>query len=36
MGKIIGKQGRMAKAIRSVIKAIANKEQKRVSVEFIG
>lgn len=36
MGKIIGKQGRIAKSIRTVIKAIATKEQKRVSVEFIG
>ena len=36
MGKVIGKQGRVAKAIRSLIKAIAAKEQKRVTVEFIG
>lgn len=36
MGKIIGKQGRLAKSIRTVIKAVANKEQKRVTVEFIG
>lgn len=36
MGKIIGKQGRLAKSIRTVIKAVAIKEQKRVSVEFIG
>jgi predicted RNA-binding protein YlqC (UPF0109 family) len=36
MGKIIGKQGRLAKSIRSVMKAVASKEQKRVSVEFIG
>lgn len=36
MGKIIGKQGRLAKSIRTVIKAVANKEQKRVSIEFIG
>ena len=36
MGKIIGKQGRLAKAIRSLIKAVANKENKRVTVEFIG
>ena len=35
MGKIIGKQGKMAKAIRTIVKAIANKEHKRVSVEFI-
>ncbi|MBR0490957.1 MAG: KH domain-containing protein [Clostridia bacterium] len=36
MGKIIGKQGRLAKSIRTVIKAVANKENKRVTVEFIG
>lgn len=35
MGKVIGKQGKMAKAIRSVIKAIATKEHKRVTVEFL-
>lgn len=36
MGKVIGKQGRLAKSIRTVMKAVAMKEQKRVSVEFIG
>ena len=36
MGKIIGKQGRLTKSIRTVVKAVANKEQKRVTVEFIG
>ncbi len=36
MGKIIGKQGKLAKSIRNVMKAVASKEQKRVSVEFIG
>ena len=36
MGKIIGKQGRLAKSIRTVIKAVASKEQKKVSIEFIG
>lgn len=36
MGKVIGKQGKMAKAIRSLIKAIAIKEHKRVNIEFIG
>lgn len=35
MGKVIGKQGRLAKSIRTVVKAIAGKEQKRVTVEFI-
>ena len=36
MGKVIGKEGRVAKAIRTVVKAVAAKEQKRVTVEFIG
>ena len=36
MGRIIGKQGRLAKSIRTVMKAVAMKEQKRISVEFIG
>ena len=35
MGKVIGKQGKMAKAIRSIVKAIATKEHKRVNVEFL-
>lgn len=35
MGKVIGRQGRMAKAIRSVIKAVAVKEHKKVNVEFV-
>ena len=35
MGKVIGKQGRIAKAIRTVVKAAANKEKKRVVVEII-
>ena len=36
MGKIIGRQGRLAKSIRTILKSVANKEQKRVTVEFIG
>ena len=32
MGKVIGKQGRIAKAIRSVVKAAASKEDKKVVV----
>lgn len=36
MGKIIGKQGRLAKSIRTLMKAVAGKEQKRVTIEFIG
>lgn len=35
MGKVIGKQGRIAKAIRTVVKAAAIKDDKRVVVEII-
>ena len=35
MGKVIGKQGRIAKAIRTVIKAAAMRHNKRVVVEII-
>ena len=35
MGKVIGKQGRIAKAIRTVISAAAVKENKRVVVEIV-
>ena len=35
MGKVIGKQGRIANAIRTVVKAAALKENKRVVVEII-
>ena len=35
MGKVIGKQGRIAKAIRSVVKAASTKDNKRVDVEII-
>ena len=35
MGKVIGKQGRIAKAIRSVVKAASSKGNKRVDVEII-
>lgn len=34
-GKIIGKQGKVAKAIRTVVKAAAIKENKRVEVDII-
>lgn len=34
MGKIIGKQGRIAKAIRTVMKAITSKEHKKVGIIF--
>ena len=35
MGKVIGKQGRIAKAIRSVVKAAAAKEDKKVVVDIM-
>lgn len=35
MGKVIGKQGRIAKAIRTVVKAAATKTNKRVTVEIV-
>lgn len=35
MGKVIGKQGRIAKAIRSVVKAAAAKEDQRVVVDIV-
>ncbi len=34
MGKVIGKQGRIAKAIRTVVKATASKEDKKVVVDI--
>ncbi len=34
MGKVIGKQGRIAKAIRSVVKAASSKEDKKVIVDI--
>ena len=35
MGKVIGRQGRIAKAIRSVVKAASTKTDKKVTVEII-
>lgn len=35
MGKVIGKQGKMAKSIRTIMKAIASKEHKKVIIEFL-
>ncbi|MGI6576281.1 MAG: KH domain-containing protein [bacterium] len=35
VGKVIGKQGRIAKAIRTVVKAMATKEGKRVNLEIM-
>ena len=36
MGKIIGKQGKIAQSIRTIMKSVASKEHKKVSVEFLG
>jgi predicted RNA-binding protein YlqC (UPF0109 family) len=36
MGKVIGKQGRIAKAIRSVVKAAAARDDKKVVVDIAG
>lgn len=35
MGKVIGKQGRIAKAIRSVVKAAASRSDKKVVVDIV-
>lgn len=35
MGKVIGKQGRIAKALRTVVKAAASRENKKVSVDIV-
>ena len=35
MGKIIGRQGKIAQSIRTVMKAVANRKDKKVNVEFI-
>ncbi len=35
MGKVIGKQGRIARALRNVVRAAATKEGKKVIVEII-
>ena len=35
MGKVIGRQGRIAKSIRTIMKAFASKEHKKVLVEFV-
>lgn len=36
MGKIIGRQGKIAQSIRTIMKSIASNKSKKVSVEFIG
>jgi predicted RNA-binding protein YlqC (UPF0109 family) len=35
MGKVIGKQGRIAKSIRAVVKAASSKEDKKVIVDIV-
>ncbi len=35
MGRVIGRQGRIAKAIRTVVKAMAVRENKKVTVEIV-
>lgn len=35
MGRVIGKEGRIAKSIRNIFKAVGAKEQKKVTIEFI-
>lgn len=35
MGRVIGKQGKLAKSIRTVVKSIAGREHKKVTVEFL-
>lgn len=35
MGKVIGRQGHIAKAIRTVIKSLAAAEKKKVDIEFL-
>ena len=35
LGKVIGKQGRIAKAVRTVIRAMANRDNKRVIVDIL-
>ena len=36
IGKVIGIQGKIAQSIRTLIRAVANKKDKKVTVEFIG
>ena len=35
MGKVIGRKGKIAKAIRTVVKACANRHDKKVSIEIL-
>ena len=36
MGRVIGRQGRLAKSIRTIMKSVATQEHKKVQIEFIG
>ena len=36
MGRVIGRQGRLAKSIRTIVKSVATQEHKKVQIEFIG
>jgi len=36
MGKVIGRQGRIAKEIRTIVRSAANRMERRVTVEIIG
>lgn len=35
MGRVIGKEGRIAKSIRTIFKAVGTKEERKVAIEFI-
>ena len=35
MGKVIGREGKIAKSIRTVMKAVAGRERQKVSIEFV-
>ena len=35
MGKVIGKQGRTANAIRTLMKSVAGKENKKINIDFV-
>ncbi|MCR4600203.1 MAG: KH domain-containing protein [Clostridia bacterium] len=35
MGKVIGKQGKIARALRNIVRAAATKEDKKVTVEIV-
>ncbi len=36
MGRVIGKQGRVAKAIRTLMRSLGSKDKKRITIEFVG